>query len=189
VGQAARGRGEDALGQLRAVLTAMLISPHFLFRVELDPDPGSGAAHPVSPFELASRLSYLIYRSMPDDALFDAAAQGRLHSAADARREVLRMLADPKGAALIEGFTGQWLDLDELAEHEVDPALFAAFDAPLAEAMRAETIAFFSAFLHDNLPVSELLDARFTFIDGRLARHYGLGAGTSGGACLPRPRC
>jgi hypothetical protein len=156
----------------------MLISPHFLFRVELDPDPQSGAAHPVGPFELASRLSYLIYRSMPDDALFDAAAQDRLKSATDVRREALRMLADPRGAALIESFAGQWLDLDELTEHEVDPALFgAAFDASLAASMRAETIAFFGAFLRENLPVSQLLDANFSFVDGRLARHYGLGAG------------
>jgi hypothetical protein len=155
----------------------VLISPHFLFRVELDPDPRSAAAHPVGAFEMASRLSYLIYRSMPDDALFEAAGQGRLGTAAEVRRQALRMLADPRGAALVDGFAGQWLDLDELAEHQVDPALFgAAFDPALAAAMRAETIAFLGEILGQNLPVSQLLDARFTFVDGRLAKHYGLPA-------------
>jgi hypothetical protein len=179
VARAAQARGESPLGQLRFALMAVLVSPHFLFRVELDPDPHSPAAHPLGPFELASRLSYLIYRSMPDDVAFDAAAKGRLQTEADVRRETLRMLADPKGAALLEGFAGQWLDLDELAEHEVDPALFGTFDAALAQAMRAETIAFFAEFLRQNLPVANLLDARFTFVDARLAQHYGLPA-TSG---------
>lgn len=177
VGRAAQARGEPPLGQLRFALMAVLVSPHFLFRVELDPDPGSPAAHALGPYELASRLSYLIYRSMPDDAALDAAARGHLATEADVRREALRMLADPKGASLIEGFTGQWLDLDELSEHEVDPALFGpAFDAALARSMRAETLAFFGEFLGQNLPVSNLLDARFTFLDARLAQHYGLPA-------------
>jgi hypothetical protein len=181
VARAARGRGEDALGQLRAALVAMLISPHFLFRIELDPDPRSVAAHALGPFELASRLSYLLYRSMPDDALFAAAESGRLGSDADLRREVLRMLADPKGAELIEGFAGQWLDLDELGEHQVDPELYGkVFDAPLAAAMRAETVAFFGEFLRQNLAVSGLLDARFTFVDARLAQHYGLASAPTG---------
>jgi hypothetical protein len=177
VAAAAGTRGEDALGQLRFALVATLISPHFLFRVELDPQPDSIAAHPVGPFELASRLSYLIYRSMPDDALFEAAEKGRLATAADVRREVSRMLADPRGAELVESFVGQWLDLDGLSEHQVDPALFGdAFDPELARSMRAETVSFFTELLRQNLPVSELLDARFTYVDARLARHYGLGA-------------
>jgi hypothetical protein len=179
--RAAGARGEDPRGQLRFALVAMLVSPHFLFRIELDPDPRSAAAHPLGAHELASRLSYLFYRSMPDDALFAAADEGRLRTDADVRRETLRMLADPKGAALIETFTGQWLDLDELAEHEVDPALFnQAFDPALAQAMRAETVAFFTEFLRQNLPVSNLLDARFSFVDGRLAQHYGLASAPAG---------
>jgi hypothetical protein len=178
VATAARSRGESPLEQLRLTLVAVLISPHFLFRVELDPDPRSPAVHPVGPFEMASRLSYLIYRSMPDDALFEAAQQGKLGTAADVRREALRMLADPRGAALLDGFAGQWLDLDELGDHQVDPAVFGtAFDSALGAAMRAETIAFLGEFLGQNLPASQLLDARFTFVDGRLATLYGLSAG------------
>jgi hypothetical protein len=178
VARDARSRGESPLEQLRLTLVAVLISPHFLFRVELDPDPGSPVAHPVNAFEMASRLSYLIYRSMPDDVLFEAAEQGKLATAADVRREALRMLADPRGAALLDSFAGQWLDLDELAEHQVDPALYGtAFDPALAAAMRAETIAFLGEFLRQNLAVSQLLDARFTFVDGRLAKHYGLTSG------------
>lgn len=181
VARASRGRGEDATAQLRFTLAAVLISPHFLFRVELDPDPRSMAPHPVGPFELASRLSYFLYRSMPDDPLFEAAEKGRLQSEADVRREVLRMLADPKGVALVHDFAGQWLDLDGLAEHQVDPTLYGKdFDAALALAMRAETTGFFSEFLRRNLPVSNLLDARFTFLDARLARHYGLATGATG---------
>jgi hypothetical protein len=177
VARAAKARGEDTLGQLRFALVAMLVSPHFLFRVELDPDPRSTAPHALGGYELASRLSYLLYRSMPDDALFAAAETDRLRDPADVRREVLRMLGDPKGAALIEGFAGQWLDLDALAEHQVDAELYGkAFDAPLAAAMRAETVAFFGEFLRQNLPVPGMLDARFSFMDGRLAQHYGLTA-------------
>jgi hypothetical protein len=179
--RASQARGEDALAQLRIAMVAVLISPHFLFRSELDPDPRSLAPHPVAPFEMASRLSYLIYRSMPDDLLLDAAEKGRLKTEADVRREVGRMLADPRGGALLEGFVGQWLDLDELGEHDVDPALFGkAFDGELARAMRTETLAFFGEFLQQNLPVPNLLDARFTFVDARLSQHYGLGAGTPG---------
>jgi hypothetical protein len=178
VAKAARTRGESPLEQLRATLVAVLSSPYFLFRVELDPDPQSGAPHAVGPFEMASRLSYLIYRSMPDDPLFEAAERGQLKTDADVRREAQRMLADPRGAALIEDFAGQWLDLDELSEHQVDPALYGtAFGPALAAAMRAETIAFLGEFLQQNLAVSQLLDARFTFVDGRLARHYGLTSG------------
>jgi len=186
VARAARTRGADALGQLRAALVAMLASPHFLFRVELDPDPRSTTPHPLHPYELASRLSYLLYRSMPDDALFAAAETGRLASDGDLRREVLRMLADPKGVQLVEGFVGQWLDLDALGEHQVDPELFGKdFDAPLAAAMRAETVAFFGEFLRQNLAVSGLLDARFTFVDGRLAQHYGFGQTAAGLTRVP----
>jgi hypothetical protein len=183
VARAAQARGEDLLSQLRAALIAVLSAPQFLFRIELDPDPLSVAAHPLGDYELASRLSYLIYRSMPDEALFAAAEAQRLRTDAGVRDQTLRMLADPKGAGLVEGFAGQWLDLDDLPAHQVDPVQYGAvFDAQLALAMRAETMRFFSEFLRENLPASGLLDARFTFVDQRLAKLYGLPAPPPGSA-------
>ena len=177
----ARARGETALGQLQLALVGVLSSPHFYFRAEIDPDPRSPTPRPLNGYELASRLSYLIYRSMPDDPLFAAAEGGRLARADDVRREAVRMLADPKGAELIRGFVGQWLDVNSLSQHEVDAEkLGPGFSRELAASMQAETSRFVGEFLHQNLPIAELLSARFSFVDARLAQHYGMRAGPAG---------
>lgn len=182
VASAAGTRGQDALGQLRFALVAVLSAPHFYFKVETDADPASATPHALGSFELASRLSYLIYRSMPDDALFAAAEGDRLATADEVRAQAVRMLADPRGSELVGGFVGQWLDFNSLAQHEVDPAKVGiTFSRELAMSMQAETRAFFAEFLTQNLPVTELLTAPFTFVDARLAQHYGLPAPAGGG--------
>jgi hypothetical protein len=184
---AAQARGDDLPSATRLALTAVLSAPQFLFRLEIDPDP-TGAPRPLGGHEMASRLSYFLWASMPDDALFEAADRQRLQTAADVRREAVRMLADPRARSLVESFAGQWLDLEDLDQHQVDPARFGkAFDAALARAMHDETMAFVAEFLRQNLPVTALLDARFTFVDARLAALYGVPAPPGGLARVELP--
>ena len=171
----AKMRGDDAVGQLKLVLKAILSSPHFLFRVELDPQPTSVEPHPVNQHELAARLSYFLWQSMPDAPLFAAADGGRLASDAEVRAQTMRMLADPKAAVIVDSFAAQWLSLAALDEHQVDPKQF-AYDKTLAALMRGETLALFREFLTKDLPASDLLRAPFTFVNDRLAAHYGLPA-------------
>lgn len=164
--------GDDFETGIRLGLQAALTSPHFLYRVEVDADP---AAHPLSPHELASRLSYFLWSSMPDEELFAAADEGRLGTTAELRAQAERMLDDPRAAALTDNFAGQWLQTRALAHSEPDYDLFASywFDE-LEEAFAIETrMLFEDVLLHDE-PVETLLLADYTFVDERLARHYGL---------------
>jgi hypothetical protein len=177
---ARRLAGTDLLEQLRTVLAAVLTAPAFLFRIELDPDPRSAGVHPVGPYELASRLSYFLWSSMPDEPLLAAAEKGQLAGPREASQQVRRMLADPRGRSLLENFVMQWLSLNQLDDHEVDPALFPGFDRQMRDAMKAETVHFLGEFLQKDLPVPELLTARFSFLDDRLARHYGVPGGSPG---------
>jgi hypothetical protein len=177
----AESQGDPVDEGLRLAIQAVLTSPHFLFRVELDPDPGSLAPHPLGDFELASRLSYFLWSSMPDAALFDAAREGRLHEPAELEAQVERMLADPKAEALVDNFAGQWLYTRNLADHTPDYQAFPSFDEPLRASMAEETRAFFRAFMQSERPVSEMLTADFTFLDARLAEHYQLSPPGEGG--------
>jgi hypothetical protein len=170
----ARDAGDDAVAGLKLALVAALVSPHFLFRVELDAEPGARDAHPLSGFELASRLSYFLWSSMPDDELLAAAEQGRLGTAALVRAQAEHMLADPRAEAMIDNFAGQWLFTRALADHAPDAATYPAYDAQLAAAMRAETRRFFRAFLFEDLPLDQLFTADFTYVNDRLAAHYGM---------------
>jgi len=162
----ARQDGESAERALRYALQGVLVSPHFLFRIERDPKPG--ASHAVNNFELASRLSYFLWSSMPDDALLAAAEKGAID------RELPRMIADPKFAAFIENFTGQWLELRNLDEVKPTPEKFPTFDPALREAMKQETQLFFASLVRDNGSLLDLIDAPYTFLNDRLARHYGI---------------
>ena len=163
----------------------MLASPHFLFRVELDPDPRAAAPRALNDHEIASRLSYLIYSSMPDDPLAAAADRGQLRTPDQVAAQAKRMLADARAAALAGSFAAQWLDLRSLAGHQVDEASFGkAFDGALAALMQEETSRFFLEFMNGDLPITGMLTARFTYLDARLARHYGLTS--PGGAGLTR---
>ena len=159
--------------RFRLALSGVLVSPYFLFRVELEPsDAKAGDVYAVNEYELASRLSYFLWSSMPDDELFALAAKGELRKNLDA--QVKRMLKDPKSAAFVKNFAGQWLTLRKLAEVNPDPKVFPAFDEELRSAMRRETELFFDAILREDRSVLDFLDADFSFVNERLAKHYGI---------------
>ncbi|MES1165369.1 MAG: DUF1592 domain-containing protein, partial [Verrucomicrobiota bacterium] len=164
--------------QFRTVLEAMLVSPNFLFRPELDPDPASSTPHPLSPYELASRLSYMVYRSMPDQPLFDAAAAGMLAQPADVQAQLQRMLGDPK-SVFPQTFASQWLGMNAVSTQTFDATMFPNFNASLASSMGQEVTAFFNEFVQQNNPVSQLLTATYSYLDKNLATLYGV-PGVSG---------
>ncbi len=170
---AARAQGGRFEAGIQLALEAMLVSPHFLFRVELDPETNeAGQIRTLNEYELASRLSYFLWSSMPDDELFELAARGKLRENLD--RQLRRMLGDAKSKALVENFAGQWLQLRNLDMAAPDKGQFPAFDDDLRRAMRTESEMFFAAIVHEDRSVLELLDADFTFVNAPLARHYGL---------------
>ena len=166
--------------QFRTVLEAMLVSPNFLFRPELDTDPTSLTPHLLSPYETASRLSYMIYRSMPDQALFDAAAAGALAKPADVQAQLTRMLSDPKGV-FAQTFASQWLGMSVVSTESFDPTLFPEFNASLAKSMGQEVTAFFNEFVQQNEPVTQLLTAKFSYLDNNLTQLYGIAPVTGSG--------
>jgi hypothetical protein len=150
-------------------------APQFLFRVELDRGEGAeGEAHPIGDFELATRLSYFLWSSMPDDELFGVAAAGTLHEPDVLAAQVNRMLADPKSQELVRNFTGQWLELRNLDRSTPDPKKYPDFDEPLRAAMRREAELFFEDLVRRDGSVLKMLDADYTFLNERLARHYGI---------------
>ncbi len=160
---------------MQVAIQAMLVSPHFLFRIEHDADPtDADNMHRLGGYELASRLSYFLWSSTPDLELLDAAGRGDLRDEAKLRKQVDRMLADPKSSALIENFAGQWLELRNLDRVKPDPELFPEFDTSLRKAMRRETELFFDSLLREDRSVLDFLDADYTFLNERLADHYGI---------------
>jgi len=160
---------------IRTALTAILVAPDFLFRIERDSDPRKASdVHRVTDFELASRLSYFLWSSTPDDELLNLAEQRKLSDASVLDAQVKRMLADPRSSALAENFSGQWLETRNLDSIKPDPQKFPEWNAELKEAMRTETRLFFDAILRENRPISEFLTARYTFLNERLARFYGI---------------
>ncbi|HMI89139.1 MAG TPA: DUF1592 domain-containing protein [Polyangiaceae bacterium] len=167
----------DAVEQgLKIALRSVLMSPNFIFRVENDPSPASPAAHPLGQYEIASRLSYFIWSSMPDTDLFAAAKAGTLSQTASLQTQVTRMLASPKAAALSDNFAGQWLYTRQIADAAPDPKLFPTFDDSLRTAMKLEVEAMFREVVANGMPADKLLTADFTFANDRLAKHYGLPA-------------
>ncbi len=173
----ARAQTDTDEAGLRLALRAILLHPAFLYRVELDPAPTSEVSHPLGDYELASRLSYFLWSSMPDQALFDAASAGKLHDDAELDAQVDRMLADPRSHAMIDNFAGQWLYTREIADHQADYTLFPTYDPDLAASMKAESDLFFDEMLKSNdLGIDSLVKANFTYLDDRLAKHYGLPA-------------
>ncbi len=176
--EAALNNGEAADAGLKLAFKAILVSPHFLFRVEPDLPPGPDPDRPLTDFELASRLSYFLWSSMPDDELIRLAAAGKLHAPSTLAAQVRRMLRNPKSRALAENFAGQWLQTRALTEVTRDPARFPEFDADLLRAMRQETELFFDHVVREDRSILELLSADYTFVNERLAHHYGIGGVT-----------
>ena len=155
-------------------LEAVLASPEFLFRVEADPDSNPTAPHRISDFELASRMSYFLWSSMPDDELFALAHRDELHKPETLEAQVRRMIADPKSKALVDNFAGQWLQFRRLSTIAPDKTVFPQFDEQLRADMQKETELYFARIMHDDRSVLEFLDSDYTFLNGRLARFYGI---------------
>jgi mono/diheme cytochrome c family protein len=171
-----RGRRDGTFDTgIEAALQRLLISPDFLFRLELDP-PGMapGAPYRITDLELASRLSFFLWSSIPDDELLDAAARGTLGSPAGLERQVRRMLADARSKALVDNFAAEWLQLRDLRNAVPDPDLFPAFDENLREAFRQETELFVEDQIKNDHSAPDLLSANYTFVNERLARHYAI---------------
>lgn len=177
--ETARAGGENFEAGVKLALTAVLVSPHFLFRGELQPEPDNPqAVHPINEFALASRLSYFLWSTMPDEELFRLAGQGRLRK--ELKAQVRRMLRDPKARALVDNFAAQWLQFRNLDVAAPDPATYPGFTEELRAAMRREAELFAEHILREDRSVLEFLDADWTFVNEPLARHYGL-PGVEGG--------
>ena len=150
----------------------ILVAPAFLYRVEEEPRAAkAGAAYRLSDLELASRVSFFLWSSVPDDQLLEVAVKGRLHETGVLEQQVKRMLADPKSEALTSNFAGQWLYLRDLATVQTSAK---DFDENLRQAFRRETEMLFASIVRDDRSIVDLLDADYTFVDERLARHYGM---------------
>ena len=163
-----------------ASIRDVLLAPDFLFRLEFDRlEHASGTAQPVSAFELASRLSFFLWSSIPDNQLLNTAANGTLNEAAVLEGEVRRMLADRRSTALMDNFASQWLGLRALAKAAPDKQMFPEFDAALGAAFQTETRLFVHSLIRENRSVLDLLRADYTYLDERLASHYGV-AGVTG---------
>ena len=167
--------GEPFETAVKHALKAVLVSPHFLFRIERDAEPNNPeAVHPVSQFELATRLSYFLWSSMPDDELFRLAESNKLREPGVMEAQIRRMLKDPKASALVENFAGQWLMLRSVATMTPDRNAYRNFDPALRSAMIRETELYFDHVMREDRSVLEFLDSNYTFVNDRLARHYGL---------------
>ena len=158
---------------IQSALEALLVSPEFLFRIERDPKT-SASVYRLSDFELASRLSFFLWSSIPDDELLALAEQGKLSNATVLQQQVNRLLADPRSEAFVKNFGGQWLHLRNLETSKPDPDVYPSYDDNLKLAFERETELFFESVLRENRSVLDLLDADFTFLNQRLAEHYGI---------------
>jgi hypothetical protein len=172
--QAGRNEGSFDAG-IEAALQRILADPEFVYRGEAEsPALTVGKTYSVSDLALASRLSFFLWSSIPDDQLTTLATQGKLKNPVVLEQQIRRMIADPKSEALVENFTGQWLNVRGMAAMEPVVNLFPDFDSTLREAFRRETELFFDSIVHEDRSVLDLLTADYTFVNERLAKHYGI---------------
>jgi hypothetical protein len=171
---AAKTDGESFVQAVRVGLTAVLVSPEFLFRVEIDPKSAPGTVHSITDYELASRLSYFLWTSTPDDELLNLAQQNRLHVPVTLDAQIKRMLTDPKSREFVHNFAGQWLELRNLDSHTADAQRFPQFDDNLRASMKRETEMFFENVIKEDRSILDLLNGDYTFVDERLAKLYGI---------------
>jgi hypothetical protein len=170
------GKAEGGFDRgIQKALERVLVSPQFMFRIETQPaNVAPDTAYRISDLELASRLSFFIWSSVPDDELLDAAAAGKLKNPAALEQQVRRMLADPRSESMVSNFAAQWLYLRDIESKEPDEILFPNWDETLKHALRRETELFLDSILRENRSVVELLTANHTFVNERLAKHYGI---------------
>ncbi len=167
--------GGTFLEGMQVAVQAALVSPHFLFRWELDPEAlQPGGVRELTDWEVAARLSYFLWSSMPDGELVSLAKKGELRKNGNLEKQVQRMTQDWRSRAFVENFAGQWLQIRNLWEAAVDPDTFPKWDDSLKGAMKEETARFFEAVMKEDRPVTDLLDADFTFLNEKLARWYGI---------------
>jgi hypothetical protein len=173
-----RGRkdGGSFESGIQFALERMLVDPDFLLRVHRDPVAAKGKPeYRLTDLEIASRLSFFLWSSIPDEHLLTLAEHGELSNTATLEREVRRMLADPRATdALVDNFAAQWLNLRQIADVVVDPVVYPLYDESLLQGFQTETEMFVASTLREDRPVSELLNANYTFVNERLARHYGI---------------
>jgi len=160
---------------IEAVIQRLLTDPDFIYRAEIEPARAApGAAYRISDLELASRLSFFLWSSIPDLELINLAAANKLHTPAVLKQQVDRMIADPRSQALVRNFTGQWLNVRGIAASEPVVNLYPDFDSTLREAFRREVELFFASIIQEDRSIDDLLTADYTFVNERLARHYGI---------------
>jgi Protein of unknown function (DUF1592)/Protein of unknown function (DUF1588)/Protein of unknown function (DUF1587)/Protein of unknown function (DUF1585)/Protein of unknown function (DUF1595)/Planctomycete cytochrome C len=181
---AAQAAGDNWESGVQLAMQAALCSPKFLFRVELYDQAPRAAVRPLNEFQLASRLAYFLWSTMPDDTLLDLAQAGKLTGQLEP--QVMRMLADPRATALVQNFALQWLQIKRLEFIAPDGTLFPTFDARLRKAMFQETELFFESVLREDRSILDLIDADYTFLNEPLAKHYGI-ADTAGNAVGQKP--
>ena len=169
-------RGESGFDAgVQRALQRLLMSPEFLVRIERDPaDVAPGTNYRITDLELASRLSFFLWSSIPDEELLDLAERNRLKNPAVLRQQVSRLLADQRSKAFVTNFTGQWLYLRNVRAATPDSLLFPDFDDNLRQALQRETEMLFETIVREDRSALDLLGARYTFVDERLARHYGI---------------
>jgi len=160
---------------IQKALERVLVSPQFLFRIETDPATAApGSIHRISDLELASRLSFFLWSSIPDDELLNTAIAGKLSNPATLELQTKRMLADPRSESMVTNFAAQWLYLRDIQAKNPDEVLFPDFDETLRDAFHRETEMFLDSVLRENRSVLDLLTANYTFLNERLAEHYGI---------------
>jgi hypothetical protein len=172
--------GEDATAALQHVVHVILASPQFLYRIEFDPNPADATVHPLDGYELASRLSYALWGSTPDDTLLGLAEAGTLLAPQTLEAEVDRMLEDERSETLVTDFAAQWLGSNRLAEHSSSLTIYPTWSPQLALSMQQEMELYFSEFLREDRSYDELLTADFNFVDASLAELYGVAAPPQG---------
>ncbi len=175
----AKEEGDDFEQGIRLIIRATLMSPHFLFRVELDPTPTSEQAHPLTDHQLAARISYFLWSSIPDDELRQLADEGRLNNEEVLTAQVERMLNDPRAESLVHNFGGQWLYFNALADVQPDYVIFPDYNEALRKSLQQEAQLFFRDFMFGQRGLDEMLTAQYTYANDLLADHYGLNSNAS----------
>ncbi len=170
----AKSQGRTFRDSIGLSLKATLLLPDFLFRIERDPAETSGDSYQISDHELASRLSYFLWSTMPDDELLAAADEGRLRQPGVLEAQISRMLRDPKTSAFVRNFGGQWLRFRGIETAAPDREKYPDFEDYLRMSMQQETEEFFGYIMREDRPILDFLDADYTFLNERLARHYGI---------------